>query len=122
MSDGDRMTRVLANPSDGGAHYSIFKIKPEEGMALLRSLFPKGYVDDMNFVIFSTSGVHGSYTTIEDAAAEPDEDGKRRVTVLIVHPRLVCLKYGHIEFELSDVPFLRKLRKASQKVMAEIGS
>lgn len=55
-----------------GGHYNIFRIHEasEEpgadiGMAFLRAWFPNGEGDPMNLVFFSTSGVHGSYITIE---------------------------------------------------------
>lgn len=38
-----------------------------EYSAALRGMFPDAKADDMNFVLFSTSGVHGTYNTIEEA-------------------------------------------------------
>lgn len=52
-----------------GGHYNVFAMKgPDEGMVMLRQWFPEGACDEVNLVLFSTSGVHGSYTTIEEVA------------------------------------------------------
>jgi len=118
-SDPPGYRRVLA---DSGAHYSIFKIDGEHAMTALREMFPDGAANEMNFVLFSTSGVHGSYATIEDAMKdEPDDDGKWRVTFLIVQPRLVCMRYGNVRFGAEDVLFLKSLRATSRRVASKIG-
>ena len=58
-----------------GGHYNTFHLaKGVDGMEVLRGFFSaSGFEvpDEMNFVLFSTSGVHGSYTTIEAARATP---------------------------------------------------
>lgn len=69
-----------------------------DAMAALREMFPEGKADDLNFVLFSTSGVHGSYCSIEAAEAEPDLG----VTFLIVQPRIVGLRYGKGEQRLPE--------------------
>ncbi len=48
-----------------GAHYNTYSF---DSMAALREFFPNG-ADPMNFVLFSTSGVHGTYATIEEIEA-----------------------------------------------------
>lgn len=101
--------------------HSIVHIPSEAGMGKLRTMFPDAEADDLNFVMFSTSGVHGSYTTIEEIeetlTSQPDDFEAAHLTVLIVQPRTVCLHYGNIRVELSDLPFLKKLRASSAKVM-----
>ena len=104
-------------------HYSIDKIAREDAEAALRRLFPDGEVNEMNFVLFSTSGVHGSYMTIEDCEAVmgvPDECCD--VTFLVVHPRLVCLRYGNIEVTKDNAEWLKKLRASSWKIARQIGA
>jgi hypothetical protein len=49
-----------------GAHYNTYEFS---SMAALRDFFPTGTANTMNFVLFSTSGVHGTYTTIEEIEA-----------------------------------------------------
>ena len=124
-----------------GAHYNIFGVsngddRAETGMAGLRAMFPDAKANAMNFALFSTSGVHGSYTTIEDVeesltkyGEDPDfkdEDGPDdyhgdTVTFLIVHPRIVCLRYGNAKVTLADVPFLKALRASSLEAVSRIG-
>jgi len=116
------------------AHHNIFR-GDRISVAGLKEIFPDGEADRMNFVLFSTSGVHGSYNTIEDIEASlekygvlneddeglPDDYYGDRLTFLIVHPRIVSLKYGQVEVELSDIPFLKKLRESSIKAVSEMG-
>lgn len=93
----------------------------KDGMATLRAMFPEAAADEMNFVIFSTSGTHGSYVTIEDIEAEiAAGEELSGLTVLIVQPRTVRLLYGTIEIEPSDIPFLKQLRESSAAIMAAI--
>jgi hypothetical protein len=114
-----------------GAHYNIYKIDREQGMRILQEIFPEGVANEMNFVLFSTSGVHGTYKTIEeieislqkygeleskeDAPEEriPEDYTDPSLTILIVHPRIVCLQYGEIKISLKDIGFLKKLRESS---------
>lgn len=122
-----------------GAHYNIFRLDYECGIDALRAVFPKGEADEMNLVLFSTSGVHGSYVTIEDiesgllkygdafdvdeAAGQqwPDDWHGRDLTVLVIQPRIVCLRYGQIRVWLADIPFLKSLRETSRRAVQSIG-
>lgn len=105
-----------------GAHYNTFGATPYNGMRGLRQMFPAGEADDLNFVLFSTSGVHGSYCTIEEAEAQWKKGESPDVTFLIVHPRIVCLRYGNCEPQTDeDFAFLKKLRESSAKAVVKIG-
>lgn len=98
-------------------HYSIREqIKSLED---LRVYFPEPVADEMNFCLFSTSGVHGSYCTIEQAEADP-EIGE--VTVLVVQPRRVMLAYGNVPVTPETVGYLKALRASSWAVVGRIGS
>jgi len=121
---------------DGG-HYNTYAAKPGFGMRVLKDVFPGGEANDLNFVLFSTSGVHGTYTTIEqiegglkrygsgddidDNEAWPDDWHGRELTFLIVQPRLVTMTYGEVEVSLADIPYLKKLRETSWRAMVKIG-
>lgn len=118
-----------------GAHYNNYGCRDEEknGMAALHRMFPKGEADDMNFCLFSTSGVHGTYTTIEEAEREftanqdinLDEEDKTEphVTFLIVHPRICCLRHGNCyPRTVDDFAFLKKLRGSSWEAVQTIGA
>lgn len=109
-----------------GAHYSIKrKADGVEGMESLRHMFPDGKADDMNFVLFSTSGVHGTYNTIEDAESHLElkhDESCGEVTFLVVHPRLVALRYGNCTPQnKDDIEYLKRLRESSMKAIAGIG-
>jgi hypothetical protein len=107
-----------------GAHYNIFDAK---GLAAIRQIFPEGQADEMNFCLFSTSGVHGNYNTIEKAERafkkKKHEDWECDITFLIVQPRIVCLRYGNCRPESeADFAYLKKLRASSHKVVQKIGA
>lgn len=86
-------------------------------MDAIKAMFPDAKADELNFVLFSTSGIHGLYATIEECQAEGYS-----VTFLIVHPRLVCLRYGNVlPRNDEEWEFLKALRKSSHEVMSKIG-
>lgn len=104
-----------------GAHYNIFNCSEANGMAGLRAMFPDGEANDLNVCLFSTSGVHGTYQTIEDA--EKEKEPGASVTFLIIQPRIVCMRYGNCLPETTDdFAFLKKLRASSWKALATIGA
>lgn len=112
-----------------GAHYNVYSAVTT-GMDGLRMMFTGGEADEMNFCLFSTSGVHGTYTTIEEVEAfvmrgERDEynQGPDEVTFLIVQPRIVCTRYGNVAPKTAeDFEFLKKLRASSWGVVRKIGA
>ena len=100
------------------AHYNQYGVKERNGMQALRQIFPDGQADDLNFVLFSTSGVHGSYCTIEDVEREGGA-----VTFLIVQPRICCLRHGNCLPEApEDFEVLKKLRQTSWEAVQKIGA
>ena len=114
--------------SEGGHYSKPVPVMEGCGMEALRTMFPEGEADEMNFVLFSTSGVHGSYTTIEEHESEPvfTEDGEpdqeNTVTFVIVQPRIVAMRYGVVcPKSPDDYAFLRKLRQSSWDAVAKIG-
>lgn len=116
-----------------GAHYNLFHIRGD--VAALKDIFPSGRADEFNFCLFSTSGVHGSYTTIEQIEESllqfpsgppgpddwPDDYHGTELTVLVVQPRICCLRYGNINVALDDIPYLKQLRRSSWDVVSKIG-
>ena len=113
------------------AHYSVMSlIDRKKGMQALKKMFTDAEADYLNFVLFSTSGVHGTCNLIEEAEkainGEFDENGEEHtnhVTFLVVHPRLVSLRYGECVPETNeDIEFLKKLRDSSYKAVKNIGS
>lgn len=108
-------------------HYSIFHTgRYEATLDDLREIFPDGIADDMNVCLFSTSGVHGSYATIEDVEKhllDPDnEELPDWLTFLIIHPRTVTLRYGNVQPKTQeDINYLKLLRKTSHEALSKIG-
>lgn len=112
-------------------HYSLQKVSSIED---LKRLFPDGEANDLNFVLFSTSGVHGSYVTIEDIEASlekygpdlpegdtPDDWVNNDLTVVVVQPRICCLRYGNVAVTLNDMEYLKRLRSTSWRAVQTIG-
>jgi hypothetical protein len=105
------------------------------GIDALREIFPTGEADEMNLVMFSTSGTNGSYITIEDAegyqALSPEEQREENdgedpeplpITFVVVKPRLCMLQYGNCAPQTpEDFAFLRKLRETSWMAFQTIG-
>ena len=105
---------------DAFDYYSVHRLIGGRGTAMeaLRELFPEGEANDLNFVLFSTSGVHGTYCTIEACEAGDTKD----VTFLVIQPRIVALRYGNVEPKTpEDFAFLKKLRASSMKAVATSG-
>lgn len=114
-----------SNPSKTESdYYSVLRL-PGDGMEALRQLFPDGEANDLNAVLFSTSGVHGTYCLIEEVEEDMQRevrDGPRDVTFCVIQPRIVCMRYGSAEPRTADdIAFLKKLRASSAKALAGIG-
>ena len=110
---------INKNKDLAGCYYSILELdKWSTGMEELRELFPDAEANDLNFVLFSTSGVHGSYNKIEDFEAGKVD----RITFVVVQPRIVCMRYGNVKPQnQDDIDFLKALRSSSWLVASQIG-
>ena len=109
------------------AHYSVMRVAPNtEGMDALRAMFPEAKANELNFVLFSTSGVHGTYNAIEEAEQflnGEDAESYSEVTFVVVHPRLVAMRYGVCSpANQDDIDYLKQLRASSQEAVAGIGA
>lgn len=124
----------VKNTDEDIVHYSVFHLDgkerdPDAGMQSLRTMFPTGAaINQDNFVLFGTSGVHGSYATIDDLEEElkrfgddfdpgddePDGWIGDKLTVLIIKSRTVTLYYGNVRVRLADIPYLREIQAASK--------
>jgi hypothetical protein len=118
------MWKNKSGPEINGNYYSILELNAD-GMCALRRIFPTGQADDMNAALFSTAGIHGTYDTIEAIERNlkhPQPDGPTKLTFLILHPRLVCLRYGICTPKtLDDIEWLKRLRESSRQAFADIG-
>lgn len=124
-----------------GGHYNIYAMKRDtDRVEFLRQVFPEGEANEMNFVLFSTSGVHGTYVTLEEIEHSltkygegpqpwdddeedlgPDDHCCPEVTFLLVQPRIVGMTYGNVRVTLADLPFLKKLRETSWAAVQKVG-
>lgn len=118
-----------------GGHYNNFYFQHGREMAVLRDWFPDGEANEMNVVLFSTSGVHGTYTTIEEIEAGlakygdepefgedwPDDYHGNELTILLIQPRICTVRHGNATVTLADIPFLKKLRETSHAALVKIG-
>ena len=89
-------------------HYKI--IDSLKTIADVRTSLSPG-ADELNWLFLSTSGAHGTYTSLNDIEGDPDpeDESPHEVTVLICHPRLVVLKYGCIDVpDQEDRDWLRE--------------
>jgi hypothetical protein len=109
-------------------HYTITGVNDSsKGMVFLREAFPDGEANELNLVLFSTNGVHGTGNTIEDCEAwltgnSDEDDVCDSVTFLLIRPRIVHIVYGNCRPEtLDDVAFLKKLRASSHRAVSLIG-
>lgn len=104
--------------------YCCTQIPSEDGIEFLKQVFPDGQADELNFVLFSTSGIHGSYMTIEDVEEymkRPDSFGIGAITFIVCKPRVLSFHYCEATVTLSDIPYLKKLRKTSHEAVSRIG-
>jgi hypothetical protein len=115
-------------------HYSVNAIRGD-GMPYLRTIKP----DDLNYVFLSTSGVHGSYTNLDEIEMlfDPAREKQAReyffvdagdplpteheITFCVLQPRKVTTIYGNaLVRSLDDVAFLRRLTELTIAGVAEL--
>lgn len=75
-----------------GHYKNIMSIKTMDD---LKALFPDGKADNLNWCLFSMSGVHGGYESLDDLVEElnSDEDYEYppRINMLVIRPRMVSI-------------------------------
>lgn len=99
-------------------HYAVIHHE-DTNMELLRQVFPTGEADDLNVALFSTGGVHGTYFTIEDVESDPE---LAKITYVVIHPRLVVIRWGEVAPETpEDYAWLKNLRASSHRELVKIG-
>lgn len=115
-------------------HYKIMAL---ENMTQVYQIMPNPDDESVewmyayNWLFIGTSGVHGTYTTLDDIEenwdyienykGDPaDAEHTNLITVLILHPRTCVLKYGHLEVvRRGDIPYLRKCVAKTIKAILE---
>ncbi len=111
-----------------GGHYSINGATADDRMATvddLRMMFLENCagVDELNYMLLSTSGIHGSYSNLDGVtpANEPQtEDSVNDVTFLIIRPRLVQLVFGNVVVRTrEELEWLRRCVTASLQAITK---
>lgn len=106
--------------------------KPDDLWDLVMSMFGDGLDYELNWLFVGTSGVHGTYRTLDDAEKLLTEGRDREdlskwelergwdepqdrvdVTIQIIHPRLVVMRYG--ELTITTVEQIDWLRDQVEK-------
>lgn len=106
------------------SHYDLRYLNDENrGMEALRLMFPRDEANEMNLCFFSTSGVHGSYSKIEEAEEKLLKgEPPIKITFLVFQPRVVNLIYGNCMPKTpEDIEFLKRLRETSHIASNGIG-
>lgn len=107
-----------------GGHYSLVEIQSFKEIEGLEA-------DSLNWIFTGTSGVHGTSETAEDYLDPSQytwigdntvkdvngEEYQPTITVLVIHPRLVCTRYGDIKVSKKDIEWLRKQEIATLKAI-----
>ncbi len=84
----------------------------------------------MNWCFLSTSGVHGSYTTLDDLEFDEeyqkdcvDSEGNTTITAMVLHPRMCCILCGEMKINIHrDSEYLRKLVKSTVDEVTEFAA
>lgn len=97
----------------------------DDGTAMLQEWFPTAdHVDELNFVLFSTSGVQGSYRTLEDVRLDwgVGDPNTHYVTFVVVSPRVLFLHCGNVWCRNQHAyAWLKSLCQASWDAVTGVG-
>lgn len=90
-----------------------YKVQQLESLDHLKEIFKNG-ADELNWLVASTSGIHGGYTKLDDIEQtweldpEDEKSNGKHITLLVIQPRLCVLKYGEIQIhDKEDIKWLR---------------
>jgi len=72
---------------------------------------------DLNWIFYGTSGVHGTYTKLDEVESQISAGkGHQYLTVLVVMTRAVRMNYGHIRVDtVEECTKLRSLLQLSME-------
>ena len=105
-------------------NYGRYVIPNKYGMSVLRDVFPHAKVTKEAIVLFSTGGVTGHMTTLEQLVKDYPfpSDEVRTISFVILKPEHVVTMYGNaVVSSMDDLQFLMTLRSNSLQVMSEFG-
>jgi hypothetical protein len=105
-------------------NYGRHAVPNKYGMSVLRDVFPHAKVTKEAIVLFSTGGVTGHTTTLEQLVKDypfPSNE-VRTISFVILKPEHVVTMYGNaVVSGMDDLQFLMTLRSNSLHVMSEFG-
>lgn len=78
-----------------------------------------GKPDQLNWLFLSTSGVHGSYVTLDDLEKEWGKAEHQEITMILVCPRIVHMKWGTLSIKREHIPLLREWVAASLEAVRD---
>jgi hypothetical protein len=96
-------------------YYKAIKLRGTTVKEALRPIFGEGTDYTLNWLFLSTSGVHGTYTTLDKNLAWDERQNviphpwPREVTCLVVHPRTCTLRWGELQYDEDDETWLREV-------------
>lgn len=121
---GSQFAKIRVNKMTDCKYYATFRIDPEEAWDTLKNIFPTGEADELNLIFFATSGIHGSYTTIEQIENLFEDREQREdygdqwnyLTFVILKPRIVQTLYGNLPIESAQqIEFVKQLQKSMRR-------
>ena len=116
--DGNVVCEKCGRVFDGTTYY---KIIGGLNMDIIRSVFGHELDYEMNWLILSTSGVHGTYTSLDNLESDPsqwDEDGYAMITAMIFQPRIIRVIFnGDLKITRDDIPYMREVCKKTLEGM-----
>lgn len=102
--------KTIAEPSKGGDGYWTISLATTAQDFI--DMFPNG-VDYLNWLLLSTSGIHGSYQTLDDWTPESP-----KITMLAICPRILRMTFGDVEVSEKQIPILRRLVSETLEAIA----
>jgi len=80
-------------------------------MDMIHAIFDDGPDYQLNWLLLSTSGIHGSYLTLDNLEADESlwQRGYANITAMVFQPRIVRAIYGEIIITRDDIDYLRSI-------------
>lgn len=106
------MLTTIAEPPDGGRGYWTISLATSAQDFI--DMFPKGHADYLNWLFLSTSGIHGSYKTLDEWTPESP-----KITMLAICPRTLRMTFGDVEVTKEQIPILRRFVRQTLEEVAK---
>lgn len=103
--------KTIAEPPRGGDGYWTISLATTAKDFI--DMFPEG-ANYLNWLFLSTSGIHGSYKTLDEWTPESPE-----ITMVAVCPRILHMTFGDVEVSEDQIPILRRLVRETLEAVAQ---